>query len=103
LILGELVSNAFKHAFPREWKGRETDPEIAVGLRRLDGGRLELEVSDNGVGLPRKMNWRESDSLGLQLVDSLVRQLGADAGVVRRNGTSFRLSFPVGPPTPSAV
>ena len=103
LIINELVSNALKHAFPADG-GRSgviapTDAsgvgailcdhppsgcdrpadEITVRLRR-DGrrARLVLTVADNGVGFPEGEDFRRTPSLGLQLVNTLVRQLGAD-------------------------
>jgi two-component sensor histidine kinase len=60
LILNELVSNCLKHAFP---KGRER--EIRIELGSDDDGQFTLMVSDNGVGFPNDLDFRETESLGL--------------------------------------
>jgi two-component sensor histidine kinase len=91
LILNELVSNALKHAFP---KGR-------AGLISIEGGlrddRVVLEVRDDGVGMPRDMEWRAPKSLGLRIVNTLTRQLKGMFELVRGHGTTFRVSFPEHP------
>lgn len=92
LIINELVSNALKYAFPG---GREGT--LMLGLS-AQGGRLVLEVEDDGVGLPPDFADRRSGSLGLQIVDSLSRQLGGEGvfGVGEgRPGTRFRLEVPL--------
>ena len=70
LIVNELVSNALKHAFPNGAQG-----EVRVGLLPTLTSRLTLVVSDNGIGFPEDMDFRNTSSLGLQLVNSLVDQL----------------------------
>jgi two-component sensor histidine kinase len=60
LILNELVSNCLKHGFP---KGRER--EIRIELGSDDDGQFTLMVSDNGVGFPNDLDFRETESLGL--------------------------------------
>jgi PAS domain S-box-containing protein len=92
LVLNELVSNALKHAFTGRPAG-----EIAVSLQRGPDGRVCLRVGDNGVGMPDGFDWRQTRSLGLQLVQMLAAQLSAtvqvhsDAGA----GTAFDLVFAV--------
>lgn len=71
LLLNELVSNSLKHGFPG---GREGT--IWVELK-ADGKFYNLTVRDDGVGLPRGFNVKKTESLGLQLVDSLIKQLSA--------------------------
>jgi two-component sensor histidine kinase len=91
LILNELVTNALKHAFPGETAG-----EIVVEVRKDDaGGRFELRVSDDGVGLPNGFEERESSSLGLRLVRMLTAQLQGRLEVRRGPGVEFRVTFPV--------
>ncbi len=91
LVLNELVTNALRHAYV----GRPLGP-IRVTLCRRDDGACELEVRDEGRGLPAPGSAR-SKSLGLTLVEKLVRQCG---GVLTREsgpetGTRTRLVFPV--------
>jgi two-component sensor histidine kinase len=88
LIVNELVSNALKHAFPDERAGR-----VRVELRPLDGHRLVLAVSDDGVGLPLELDLAHLDSLGLQLVHDLTEQLHGTIEVSRDLGTTFTVTF----------
>ena len=91
LIINELVANALEHAFPGD--GDEAEPsEVAVELR-ADGGRYLLTVSDNGVGLPPDLDFRNTQSLGLQLVTLLAEQLQGTVTLDRSGGTSFTIAF----------
>jgi PAS domain S-box-containing protein len=87
LILNELVSNALKHAFP---DGREGEVRIEL---RADDGQLTLIVSDNGVGLPQDLDFRDTESLGLQLVNTLVEQIEGTIELDRSDGTAFKITF----------
>jgi PAS domain S-box-containing protein len=89
LIINELVSNSLKYAFPIGNSGR-----VFVGLSAADDSTLSLVVSDNGVGLPEHINFRATESLGLQLVASLADQLGATVEVKRVGGTGYGIRFP---------
>jgi predicted ATPase/two-component sensor histidine kinase len=88
LIVNELVSNALKHAFPDKRAGR-----VRVELRPLDGHRLVLVVSDDGVGLPLGLDLARVGSLGLQLVHDLTDQLHGTVEVSRDLGTTFTVAF----------
>lgn len=88
LIVTELVTNALKHAFPSAASGKIH----IVGVKEPEGW-LKLTVQDDGVGLPENIDLRRSGSLGLKLVDSLVRQLDAKVEIGREGGTSFRIRF----------
>jgi two-component sensor histidine kinase/CheY-like chemotaxis protein len=88
LILNELISNALKHAFPN---GRSGSIRIEA---RTGGGRVELAVIDDGVGMPEELASRKNKSLGLQIVEILVRQSGGMWDLKREGGTKVRLSFP---------
>jgi len=94
LIINELVSNALKHAFPAEGdRPAGEEGEIRVELREVGDGELCLMVSDNGVGLPPEVDWRDASSLGLQLVNMLAGQLEGTLEVDRRAGTAFKITF----------
>ena len=70
LILNELISNAFKYAFPDGRRGR-----LEVSLKRLPDQSICLQIADNGIGFPSGVDFRNSPSLGLQLVNNLVEQI----------------------------
>jgi two-component sensor histidine kinase len=70
LLVNELVTNAFKYAYP------DGLGEVRVELTSDSPERLRLEVSDDGVGLPTDFDPARSRSLGTRLVVSLARQLG---------------------------
>jgi len=88
LIVNELVSNAFTHAFPGERGG-----EVVVGLQCGEDGAVHLTVRDDGVGLPLGFNIRAADSMGMQLVTMLVDQIDGTIEVDRSRGTEFHLAF----------
>ena len=88
LIINELVSNSLKHAFSG---GREG--EICIELRADDDGRSTLIVSDNGVGFPEDLDFRNTESLGLQLVNMLTRQLEGTIELDRSDGTAVKITF----------
>ena len=69
LLLNELISNACKHAFPDGRTGL-----LTVRLAE-DKDSISLQVADTGVGLPKRVHYRNSSSLGLQLVRELAGQL----------------------------
>jgi two-component sensor histidine kinase len=88
LIINELLTNALKHAFPNGHKG-----EVTVSLSPEDG-RITLAVADNGVGFPENIDFRNTESLGFQLVTALVDQLGGTIELASKKGTTFVISFP---------
>ena len=89
LIINELISNSLKHAFPGGRAG-----EVRVELR-LEGDKYLLLVGDNGVGLPEDLDWRNTDSLGLKLVNMLTGQLEGESELYRSDGTGFKITFPI--------
>ncbi len=88
LIVNELLSNAFKYAFPGGKTGM-----IRVVLRRGAHGKVQLLVRDDGVGLPPGLDWNASPTLGLRLVQTLARQLDAEVKTSGRKGTLFSITF----------
>jgi PAS domain S-box-containing protein len=89
MVIAELVSNAFKHAFPPKKGG-----QISVSLSNLDEDTVELIVQDNGIGLPAEVDVLNSPSLGLRLVVAAVtRELGGSIEVTRDGGTRFVIRF----------
>ena len=89
LIVNELVTNAFKHAFPDMRHGR-----VTVDLGCDEDGQVRLTVSDDGIGIPEHLDIEQTTTLGLQLVCLLTEQVGGTLVIQRANPTSFLLSFP---------
>ena len=87
LVINELVSNSLKHAFPNDREG-----EIRIGFRSGKDGGMILTVSDNGVGFPN-LDFRDTETVGLQLVTTLVAQLGSTIELDRNGKTTFRMRF----------
>jgi PAS domain S-box-containing protein len=88
LLVNELVSNALKYAFPGGRSG-----QLAVKLDAQPDGTYVLDVGDDGVGLPKDLDFRQTKTLGLQLVCGLTRQLAGAISVDRRLGTRFTILF----------
>ena len=89
LIINELVTNSFKHAFHDQ-----KQPKITVSLRRKENQQILLTYADNGIGLPDHFNWQSTSSLGFRLVQDLSLQLDGELQIRNRSGTSFTLLFP---------
>lgn len=87
LIINEIVTNSMKHAFPDTNIG---SPTININLE-LDKKRTRMTISDNGKGLPKDFDINNTDSLGLDLVCSLVDQLEGNVEVLSKDGTTFVL------------
>jgi two-component sensor histidine kinase len=87
LIINELVSNAFKHAFPKGNKGN-----LYISMRN-DEQKYELIIEDDGIGFSSEIDFRTTESLGLQLVITLVEQIGGEIFLFRDNGTKFVIKF----------
>ncbi len=91
LILNELVSNAYKYAFNAQVSGL-----VRIELKKKDEVSLELVVKDNGKGMPIDFDWRNTDSLGLQLVLTLVEnQLDGYIHYEFDQGSKFTIMFEI--------
>lgn len=91
LLINELVTNSFKYAFNDHISG-----EIGIDMHQLKNcqeEKYQLKISDNGTGIPEDIDWQNSPSLGLRLVNILAEQLEATIELDRTNGTSFCLTF----------
>ena len=67
--------------------------EILIQLQTNDDDQLTLTVADSGVGLPPEPNFQQMNSLGLQLVNTLVDQLDGIVELDRSRGTNFQIMF----------
>jgi two-component sensor histidine kinase len=88
LILNELITNALKHAFPNERGG-----VVHVKLAKVSDREILLSVTDDGIGLPTSFDMETSNSLGMQLVSTLVEQLEGHLEITRSGGTAFSVTF----------
>ncbi len=90
LIINELISNVYKHGFPDGGKGR-----LTVTFKRQGDDRLFLQVADTGCGIPAGLDLRQTESLGMQLVFTLVQQLQGTIEVKSPpdGGTTFDLTL----------
>lgn len=88
LIINELVSNTMKHAFPEDKMG-----DINIEFHSKDKN-LILSVQDNGVGFPQDIDFKNTESLGLSIVNSLVGQIDGEIEMVVNGGTKFTITFP---------
>lgn len=90
IIINELLSNAFKYAFPDNRAG-----EIRVELRSVvnPNYKCRLIVADNGIGIKGKIDFNSPKSLGLQLIKSLTDQLDGKLEVKKDKGTCFTIFF----------
>jgi len=87
LLVNELITNSLKYAWNNNEKGK-----ICIKLTELDK-MVYLEISDDGVGLPKEFKDMNSDTLGLQLVLTLTDQLDGELNVDINNGTKYLLKF----------
>lgn len=88
LILNELVVNSLKHAFREDTLGT-----IKISLNRKEDDYIVLEVSDNGKGLPESFDINYINSLGFEIVNTLVRQIAGELNIKSENGTHIKIEF----------
>jgi PAS domain S-box-containing protein len=89
LIINELITNCYKHAFTNRQKGN-----IWITYKLIDS-QYNITVKDDGVGLPdEKLNLKKQNSLGMILITELTRQLKGTIDISSDNGTEYILLFP---------
>lgn len=92
LIINELVSNALKYAFPNNRSGT-----VRVVIRSEGNNIYTMIVEDNGVGFPLECDLNKVKSLGLQLVNVLVKQLKGNLEIDQNRGSKFQIRFSENP------
>ncbi len=91
LIINELITNAYKYAFPDNRSG-----ELSISFAKKDDAYI-LAIKDNGIGLPEGFDYRKSNTLGLQIVNVLCKQLRGTLQMRSDRGTEAVITFkPVG-------
>ena len=88
LLLNELITNSLKHAFPWERNG-----EIHITLSKQDEGIFELIYFDDGTGIPLSIVSGHVGTFGLNLVETLVKQLEGTIKHVTSQGTKYKINF----------
>ena len=90
LILIELLTNSFKHAF-----GDRPEGTIEIRVDRADDGMVSLRYMDDGEGLPEGVTIEGSTTgLGMKLISALISQLDGSVEVKNENGAVFLFTFP---------
>ncbi|WP_342304675.1 CHASE4 domain-containing protein [Methanolobus sp. ZRKC5] len=87
LIINEIISNALKHAFTGQ-RGK-----ILIEMIPEQDGLYMLVIRDDGIGFPEDIDFMKTESLGMQLVVSLVEQIEGTIELIRGHGTEFRITF----------
>jgi PAS domain S-box-containing protein len=87
LIVNELITNSLKHAFPNGRNG-----EIDVNFHKKDDN-YEFILMDNGVGFPDTIDYKNTESLGMQIITNLTEQIDGKIELDNENGTTFKISF----------
>jgi two-component sensor histidine kinase len=90
LIVTELLSNAFKHGF----NGQECS-NLMIELSRIDEGTACMSICNDGSPFPECVDLQNPPSMGLQLVQDLVSQIGGTIELCRDGGTTFTVTFPL--------
>jgi two-component sensor histidine kinase len=90
LIVTELISNSFKYAFPFKTEG-----VIDISLAKTDRGVFILQVKDNGIGLSEELlgNAVQTQTMGMELVRLLVKQIKGKLQISNDSGSNFAISF----------
>ncbi len=88
LIVNELLTNAYKYAFPGDRRGT-----IRVELHHIGHQQWEMSIEDNGIGLSADFFNEKSRSMGMQIVHILIQQIEATLGIGGEHGSRFRIIF----------
>lgn len=89
LIINELISNSLKYAFVNKSNG-----VIFIDLHQ-NSNEVTLRIGDNGIGFPNEIDYKNTDSLGLQLVNTLVEQLEGSIALDNSRGATFTIKFKI--------
>jgi PAS domain S-box-containing protein len=89
LIINELVSNSFKHAFPDVRTGN-----VLISFKKVPGDLCQLSVRNNGIPLPEEFDINNLKSLGMLLVNTLTKQIQGELYInSTEEGTEFKITF----------
>ena len=90
LIVSEIIMNSAKHAHPTGLRA-----QVLIACHHDDKGRVSIEVSDDGVGLPEAFDKENDGGVGFKLIRSLTQSLGATLDIESDAlGLCFRVTLP---------
>ncbi len=93
LIINELVSNVYKYAFPDGLSRNKSMCELQIKIKELCDNKFLLIVKDNGIGFPANVDFKNTSTLGLQIVTALVQQLKGNIKLSNKEGTEYNITF----------
>lgn len=88
LIVNELMTNSFKYAFKEQGH-----PQINITIISSPQGSLDMNYSDNGIGLPDNIKLENITSSGLKLIHTFAKQLEGSMNMENKNGANFKFLF----------
>jgi PAS domain S-box-containing protein len=91
LLVNEIITNAFKHAFPQQRSGR-----VEIELEQQEEW-VRVRIHDDGAGIPAEIDLEQAETMGLKLINLLTRQVNGEMSVERNQGTTFILRFKLNP------
>ena len=89
LILNELISNAFKHAYENQ-----PNPRLMINLAFPATNELNICIQDNGAGMPH-VDEKQRKTFGMKIVTTLIKELKGSLNVKSENGTTYNLHIPI--------
>jgi two-component sensor histidine kinase len=89
LILNEAITNAIKYAFD------ENGGTIMVSMKKSKANLVLMEVSDDGKGINPHFELRNADSMGMEMMKGLSKQIGASLQIKNNNGTILTVEYPL--------
>ncbi len=94
LITNELITNVYKYAFPSNVYDQNCEKKAIIKATKYNDSKVEIVISDNGIGVDESLNIETNKSLGLKIVTSLVSQLRGKFFIKHKNDTEFRIIIP---------
>lgn len=88
LLINELFTNALKHGLKGKEKGK-----ITIDFKKLPDSMYQLTISDNGIGIPKDTFTKESNTLGVELIQIFTKQLGGTLSILDKPGTAIQITF----------
>ncbi len=89
LIINEFLTNSFKYAFKKHEKGI-----VSIEISK-DTTNYKLQLSDNGIGLPKDFNIETTESFGTRIMKLLTEQLKGTFLLESANGVQLTIKFPI--------